>query len=245
MIADNDCLEANDATSSGKEMLCVRFEFSGMTDARHTLVGPDGQAIWNETAYGQTELEDKFFKTKCVDSMKCYRFTVFDAASFPSESIGAPTHRVTDSFSVSVDGGLFGSYKATADGCFAAKWYQFGLCPNGHTDGTIGQGDCPVHDGSVTQQRLPLTSSTSCAPFAFSIFTDEYPMDVSYKLTDTAGNDIWTVEANTLMDQNSLYYRQSCLDREDCYTFILYDSEKYQDGYVRGDFSAMILSPVS
>jgi hypothetical protein len=161
MIADNDCLEANDATSSGKEMLCVRFEFSGMTDARHTLVGPDGQAIWNETAYGQTELEDKFFKTKCLDSMKCYRFTVFDAASFPSESIGAPTHRVTDSFSVSVDGGLFGSYKATADGCFAAKWYQFGLCPNGHTDGTIGQGDCPVHD-HLPFQSLPMSIPWTC-----------------------------------------------------------------------------------
>jgi hypothetical protein len=243
MIADSDCLEAIDASSPGKQMLCVRFEFNGMTDDRHTLVDSTGKIVWNETASSQKKYEDKFFKTKCLDATKCYRFTLFDAIAFPNSSSGAPTHRVTDSFSLSLDGSRFGSYNATADGCFTAKWYQFGLCPNGHTNGTIGQGDCPVHNDTKELLGAP-PLSTACTPFAFSIFTDEYPMDVSYQLTNAAGNNIWTVDANTLMDQNSLYYRQSCLDSNDCYLFRLNDSEKYQDGYVGLDLGASILSPM-
>jgi hypothetical protein len=108
MIADSDCLEAIDASIPGKEMLCVRFEFNGMTDDRHTLVDTNGKTVWNETASSQQKHEDKFFKTKCLDATKCYRFTLFDATAFPNSSSGAPTHRVTDSFSLSVDGGQFG-----------------------------------------------------------------------------------------------------------------------------------------
>lgn len=239
MVAESNCLVTLSDSIQRDEQneRCVNFEFmvdaiSGEfpVNARFKLEDVDGIIVWDEAiGYIIIDQDVHFAKSTCLDPMMCYRFTYYDSAVFPNSLTETTQKSENDhvSFSLTVGDHLIGSYNGTSDGCNAAKWYQFGLCPGGETSGMIGPNTCIIeadHVKDLVEQPTP------CEPLVFSIFTDEYPMDISYKLTNADGLDLWDVGPNTLTDQNSLYRRESCLDRDDCYVFALYDSDRYQDG---------------
>jgi len=138
----------------------------------------------------------------------------------------APTGGLPGEFSVTYDNETIGSYDGSVDGCYAAKGYRFGsACPSDlpRSDTIGGCGDKRIDNDQKAIR-------SECAEFHFSVSSDEFPEDISYTLNNTDGVMIWEERPLTQQDQGKNLDKSTCLNPDDCYTFVIYDSARFQDG---------------
>lgn len=108
---------------------------------------------------------------------------------------------------------------------------------------SFANGDGPFDGGAVagTARRDEATAdgeptgesdaaTTECHDFLFSIFTDEFPEDTMYTLLNSKGDTIWKENPWGIEDQGKKFDHSACLPVDDCYTFIIFDNEEFQDG---------------
>ena len=117
--------------------------------------------------------------------------------------------------------------------CCAAVWGQAPLSDGPAIEATASEPGADVgplddHGDSLGTAHSPRGSS--CRNFIFSIVLDEFPEDTKYELLDSRGGVIWEEQPWDIHDQGKQFDRSVCLDADGCYTFIILDNEKYQDG---------------
>lgn len=138
----------------------------------------------------------------------------------------APAGGLPGKFVITYDNTTIGSYDGSTDGCYGSKGYRFGTtCPSDQlsSDTIGGCGDEKI----LSEQAL---IEPECVDFQFSGRADEFPEDIRYELKTTDGDMIWEERPWTQQDQNTSWNKSACLYPDECYTFVIYDSERYKDG---------------
>jgi hypothetical protein len=75
----------------------------------------------------------------------------------------------------------------------------------------------------------PDNSTFPCANFTFFIALDEFPEDVSYKLTGP-NRTIWDQSPWSQENRGQIFTDSTCLDVTSCYNFTILDSSDYPNG---------------
>lgn len=70
----------------------------------------------------------------------------------------------------------------------------------------------------------------NCSDFKFNIQLDRFPEDTKYVLVDSNKGIIWDNQQWDISEQGYQLEQYACLPVEGCYTFIIFDSDEYQDG---------------
>lgn len=211
--------EPEDDFCVGLEVNFLLDEFP--EDIRLHLIDSYGLTLWDKRPFTQKNQGGEFRETACLHLDLCYNLTIFDSQQFPYGLTQAPEGGSPGYFSIEFNKQVIAEYDGALDGCYESRWYQFGV-------------GCPFIEGGITPVECPefdiTTESIDCKKLNLTIVTDEFPEDTVYILTDRFGRQIWNEQPWTLLDQNVLFQRDICLDPEDCYTLVVYDSEEFQDG---------------
>jgi len=78
--------------------------------------------------------------------------------------------------------------------------------------------------------KISEENRAECHDFLFSIITDEFPEDTKYMLINSKQDTIWEESPWGMQDQGKQFDHSACLPADECYTFIIYDNEEFQDG---------------
>ncbi len=170
-------------------------------------IASDGGAI--------TQQNTEYINDFCLDSSKCYTFTINDSAG---DGIGAP-------FALTVGGDVELSNPYSYFGSLQAR---FGECAP-----TVSptKAPTPAPTGSPT-----VICTTDELEVTVSITSDLWPYEITWAIQNGAGVNIAS-DGGTIVEQNTEYINNFCLDSSDCYTFTINDSAK--DG-IGGPFALTV-----
>ena len=242
-------------TTAPTPIACTNFRFlisldEIPTDVIYTLKVKQGDTIWDEQPWGQSDAGKLFVNELCLDPFECYTFTIADASDDGLRK--APMDGEAGSFVVEYASQVIGSYDGEIDGCYTQISYTFGRCTPSTisvpSDGSCGPANAtgiPTNDNSTgTSIEEAPTCTDEELEMYFSVTTDSNPIDLLFTILNVVnGESIWQEEpwqadderlfSEMLEMQPQSLTKQFCFDSEGCYTFWIDD--RSEDGLTSGE----------
>ena len=237
-------------TTSPTPIACTNFRFlisldEFPTDVMYTLKVNQEDSIWDEQPWSQGDTGKLFVNELCLDSLKCYTFTIVDASE--DGLTKAPMDGKAGSFVGEYGSQVIGSYDGANDGCYTQITYTFGQC----TPSTISvptDGSCGTDSTGTSIEDTPTCNDKELELY-FSLTTDNNPSDLLFTIVNLGnGETIWqegpwqTDDEKLLFDTPQNLTKQFCYDLDDCFTFWIDDfsEDGMTSGEVRGHFEIQL-----